>query len=152
MVGLLGVAGAPVGWAVSDRFESDNEFCVACHLDSGRRLHDRKMRGFEADPAVTLASLHALEDVRCIDCHGGASFPNKLRVKAVAARDAVRYFLGTFEEPSAMAHPLWDEDCIQCHAAYESSRDDDFHAFEAHNVGGFAYSCVACHERYRDRR
>ncbi len=111
------------------------------------------MREFEAEPAVNLASLHSVEDVRCIDCHGGASFANKLRVKAVAARDAVRYFAGAFDEPSAMAHPLWDEDCVQCHATVPSSggRDDDFHAFEAHNVGGFAYACVACHEAHGTR-
>ena len=106
------------------------------------------MREFESEPAVNLASLHALADVRCIDCHGGASFANKLRVKTVAARDALRYFAGAFGEPTRMAHPLWDEDCVQCHADYSPVRDDDFHAFEAHNVSDFAYACVACHRTH----
>ncbi|MBW2281178.1 MAG: cytochrome c3 family protein [Deltaproteobacteria bacterium] len=147
---LLGVAGAPVGWFVSDHFEARNEFCVACHLDRDRRLHERKALEFEAREPVSLAALHAAESpgFRCIDCHAGASFVNKLRVKTVAARDAARWLIGAFDEPTGMAHPLWNEDCVQCHARYDSQRDDDFHAHEVHNVRDFAYSCVACHRAH----
>ena len=53
-----------------------------------------------ATPPVNLASLHyeVDNDFRCIQCHGGASFANHARVKAVAARDALAYILGRFEE------------------------------------------------------
>lgn len=150
VLALVGFAGAPLGWVVSDHFESRNEFCVACHLEPERRLHARKMHEFEAEPAVNLASLHlaAEADFRCVDCHAGASFVNKLRVKMLAARDAVRYFAGAFGEPSRMQYPLQDEDCVQCHARYAPRRDDDFHAFEAHNLSDFAYACVSCHRAH----
>jgi predicted CXXCH cytochrome family protein len=163
VLALLGVASAPVGWVVSDRLESRNAFCVACHLPSAEPLHGEKMREFESVPAPNLAALHAVEEpgFRCIDCHGGASFANKLRVKTVAARDALAYLVGAFGEPDHMEHPLWDEDCAQCHPGYAPVRDDDFHAFEAHNVRDFAYACVSCHrahpaaapeQRFLDRR
>lgn len=150
VLALVGFAGAPLGWVVSDHFESRNEFCVACHLEPERRLHARKMHEFEAEPAVNLASLHlaAEADFRCVDCHAGASFVNKLRVKMLAARDAVRYFAGAFGEPTHMLYPLWDEDCVQCHPGYAPRRGDDFHAFEAHNVSDFAYACVSCHQAH----
>lgn len=147
---LSGALAAPAGWFVSDRLESRDEFCVSCHLEAGRPLHEAKLREFRAEPSPNLAALHfaSEERVRCIDCHGGASFVNKLRVKSVAARDALRYLVGAFEEPDSMAHPLWDEDCVQCHADYAPVRDDDFHAFEAHNVRDFAYACVSCHRAH----
>lgn len=150
VLALLGIAAAPLGWLVSERLESRNEFCVACHVAPGRRLHAAKLSDFQADPAVNLASLHgrAEADFRCIDCHGGASFANKLRVKSVAARDALRYLVGAFGEPEGMSHPLWDEDCTQCHPGYTPGRDDDFHAFEAHNLRDFAYACVTCHRAH----
>ena len=74
------------------------------------------------------------------------SFANRLRVKTVAARDALLYLLGSFEEPDSMEYPLWDEDCVQCHETYEPERSDDFHAFEDHNLPNFPYRCVDCHQ------
>ena len=76
-------------WAISDHMEADNEFCVSCHLDPETPLHAVKAREFRSAPAPNLVAAHlaAGADFRCIDCHGGASFLNKLRVKSVAARD-----------------------------------------------------------------
>jgi len=149
LVGLVGVVSGPIAWMVSDQLEAQNEFCVSCHLSDGP-LHEAKARGFEAVPVVSLAGLHAHEShgFRCIDCHGGASFVNKLRVKTVAARDALIYLTGRFSEPDDMEHPLWDEDCAQCHARYAARRDDDFRAFAAHNVEAFQVRCVTCHRAH----
>ena len=145
-----GLVLAPLGWAISDRLEARNEFCVSCHLPGGQPLHGTKGRDFEARPAPNLVAAHRRAEpaFRCIDCHGGASFVNKLRVKAVAARDASLWLLGAFEEPDSMAHPLWDEDCTRCHASYEPERDDDFHAIADHNID-FAHRCVECHRSHR---
>ena len=145
----LGLLGAPLGWTISDRLEARNEFCVACHLPDGSPLHRAKGREFEARPAPNLAAAHRLAepDFRCIDCHGGASFVNKLRVRAVAARDAAFWLVGAFEEPEQMAHPLWDEDCTRCHARYHPERDDDFHALADHNID-FVHRCVECHRSH----
>ena len=142
----LGVFSASVGWVVTDRLEQHNEFCVACHLDGETPLHRAKGEDLRSRPARTLAAAHVMGEAefRCIDCHGGASFVGKLRVKAVAARDAASYLLGRFGEPDHMRHPLWDEDCVRCHATYRAERDDAFHAIGVHNTA-LPYACVACH-------
>ncbi len=105
------------------------------------------MDDFLSAKASSLVAAHheAKPGFRCIDCHGGASFANKLRVKTVAARDAFFYLLGRFEEPKDMDHPLWNEDCVKCHAAYSPARDDAFHAIDVHNLPDFEYDCVQCH-------
>ena len=148
ILALGGVLSAPVGWGVTDYLERDNRFCGACHLPDGSQLHAGKLSTFAVRDAPTnLAAAHAAAEsgFRCIDCHGGASFPNKLRVKTVAARDAALWVIGRFGEPERMNHPLWDEDCRQCHGSYRSRRDDDFHAIADHNGFDFAYRCVECH-------
>jgi nitrate/TMAO reductase-like tetraheme cytochrome c subunit len=141
----MALVAAPLGWAISDRLESDNDFCISCHLD-GRPLHEQKMRQFASTPPVSLAAAHAAASpgFRCIDCHGGTSIVGRVRVKAVAARDALRYLLADFGEPETMRHPLWDEDCSGCHPSYEPERDDDFHAIPDHNTA-LPHACVECH-------
>ena len=108
-VALLAIAAAPVGWIVSDAIERQNDFCNACHLpDEGGPLHVGQRRDFDARPPVNLAGLHAVriradqagdDPARCIDCHGGVGFRGKLRVKWLAARDALVWLGGDFEEP-----------------------------------------------------
>lgn len=147
---IVALASAPAGWLVSDHFESQNAFCTSCHLDASTPLHDAKMKDFLGAPATSLVAAHheAEPEFRCIDCHGGASFPNKLRVKTVAARDAFVYVLGAFEEPTGMEHPLWNEDCARCHERYQPERDDAFHAIDVHNLPDFEYECVKCHQAH----
>ena len=144
------ITGAPAGWLISDQLEAQNEFCTSCHLDAAKPLHEQKMSDFRARPASSLVAAHhaAKEGFRCIDCHGGASFVNRLRVKTVAARDAFFYVLGAFGEPKDMDHPLWNEDCVKCHATYKAERDDAFHAIGVHNLPDFEYECVKCHQAH----
>ena len=147
---VVALASAPAGWWISDQFEAQNEFCTSCHLERDTPLHAEKMDAFLRAPASSLVAAHhgAEPDFGCIDCHGGASFANKLRVKTVAARDAFFYLLGRFEEPKHMEHPLWNEDCVKCHAKYEPGRDDAFHAIDVHNLPDFGYDCVQCHQAH----
>jgi hypothetical protein len=147
---VLGGAAAPLGWFGSDWLERNDEFCVACHLSENVPLHEAKLEEFRADPAANLVAAHraAEEGLGCIDCHGGASFVNKLRVKTVAARDAAKWLIGSFDEPDHMKHPLWDEDCRQCHRTYAPAREDDFHALADHNVVDFDHRCVGCHRAH----
>lgn len=148
----LGMAGASTGWWVTDRLEQDNDFCNACHLASGVALHREIRRDFDAAPAMSLAAAHAEaagEPFRCIDCHGGVSFPGRVRVKALAAKDALVYLTGRFVEPDHMQWPLWDEDCSQCHASFVESDPEPgeatrFHQFAVHNVA-LGVDCVECH-------
>jgi len=147
---------APVGWVVTDRLERDNDFCNACHLEPGVPLHEQVRADFDARPAPTLASAHAVADVagrddgfRCIDCHGGTSLVGRARVKALAAKDAFWYVVGSFEEPDGMRWPLWDEDCRKCHATFDESpasnwQSPRFHQVPLHNVD-LGVDCVSCH-------
>jgi nitrate/TMAO reductase-like tetraheme cytochrome c subunit len=150
------LAAAPAGWLVTDALESRNDFCNACHLERPEiPLHIDVRRDFDRRPAASLAALHAAEAIgevgrpfRCIDCHGGASFRGKLRVKALAAKDALVYLTGRFSEPTGMRHPLWDEDCVKCHEGFEEGDDRAaqarFHALPVHNHE-LGVDCVECH-------
>ncbi len=152
-----GIVSAPVGWVVTDRLEQDNDFCNDCHLEPDVPLHAEIREHFDARPPPTLAGAHAEAPVeraegerafRCIDCHGGASFVGRARVKALAAKDAFWYVVGHFEEPTGMRWPLWDEDCTKCHDAFDESEAAEwesprFHQLAVHNVE-LGVDCVEC--------
>ena len=155
IAGAVGAIAAPGGWLVTDRLEQRNDFCNACHLEPGVALHAAVRRDFDAAQPVSLSAAHAAaaaaqgEAFRCIDCHGGVSPLGRLRVKALAARDALVYLSGRFEEPDGMRFPLWDEDCAQCHATFDESevepwRTPRFHQLAVHNVE-LGVACVECH-------
>jgi len=144
---------APLGWHISDRLEQDNDFCTSCHLAPERPLHAGIRRDFDASPPESLAGVHASAEgergFRCIDCHGGASLVGRARVKALAAKDAFWYVVGHFEEPEGMRWPLWEEDCRQCHADFDTSDVEDwqsprFHQLPLHNTA-LGVGCVECH-------
>jgi nitrate/TMAO reductase-like tetraheme cytochrome c subunit len=147
----LTLFGIPVGWVTTDRLERDDDFCNACHLEPGLPLHEQLRRDFDLRPPRNLAAAHAREpDFRCIDCHGGASFVGRARVKLLAGKDAFWWAVGHFEEPDGMRWPLWDEDCVKCHARFDarpeamSWRTPRFHELPVHNVE-LGVDCVSCH-------
>jgi hypothetical protein len=156
---LLALVAAPAGWLVTDHLERDDDFCNACHLTPAVPLHIDIRRGYDAEPPVSLASVHGAATVptragddaafRCIDCHGGASLQGRARVKLLAGLDAFWYVTGRFDEPHAMAWPLWDEDCAQCHARFDATpspawQTPRFHELAVHNVD-LEVGCVECH-------
>jgi nitrate/TMAO reductase-like tetraheme cytochrome c subunit len=161
LLGAVGLALAGIGamaWSAADRLEQANEFCLGCHLTPEVRLHGRIGRDFERRPPASLAARHAEagaadrdgEPFRCIECHGGTSWPGRLRIKLMAASDAFWYASGHFEEPERMAWPLWDEDCRKCHTTLgaKQSRDWDsipFHEVMNHNEN-LRVACVECHQ------
>jgi len=160
VAGALGASLGAVGWVVTDHLEQDDDFCNACHVSVEARLHAGIRRDYDARPAASLAGRHAeagradRDDggFRCIDCHGGTSPLGRVRVKALAARDALVYLGGRFEEPEQMRWPLWDEDCLKCHESFEAAGDDAarssrFHALAVHNVR-LGVDCVECHSAH----
>ncbi len=154
---LAAVLTAPLGWVVTDRLERDDDFCNACHLTPELPLHRDVRLDFDRTPAVSLAGIHGAARIdgeggrplRCIDCHGGTSFPGRARVKVLAGLDAFWYLTGHFEEPAGMAWPLWDEDCLACHASFDESEAEAwesprFHQLPVHNAE-LGVDCVQCH-------
>jgi nitrate/TMAO reductase-like tetraheme cytochrome c subunit len=156
----LGASLGAAGWIVTDHLEQDDDFCNACHVSQGLPLHAGIRRDYDARPALSLAGRHAAARIgdredgafRCIDCHGGKSFAGRLRVKTLAAKDALAYASGRFEEPERMRWPLWDEDCSACHASFQAASEDSpgssrFHALPVHNVD-LGVTCVECHSAH----
>ena len=151
------IAGS-TGWVASDIVEADNDFCNACHLPSGAVLHEGIRTGFDARPVHTVAGLHGSATVgegdearafRCIDCHGGVGFVGRAKVKALAAKDALVWLGGDFDEPDHMQYPLGDPDCRKCHEGFVSDDNVDadfvrFHALSVHNAD-LGVNCVECH-------
>ncbi|MBW2275332.1 MAG: hypothetical protein JRG96_18860 [Deltaproteobacteria bacterium] len=157
---VLGTVMAPTGWIVSDALERNNDFCTACHHADGTPLHIQIRRDFDGRPVHSLAGLHAGARVperalrpatRCIDCHGGVGLVGRARIKALAARDALVWLTGDFEEPTEMKHPLGDADCRQCHLRFEETLPDfgaePFHSLAVHNVE-LGVDCVECHRAH----
>lgn len=161
-VGLLAaVVVGPAAWLVSDRFERDNDFCTSCHLPDGTPLHERIDQDFERVIPVSLAGVHGRgwveerEDsaFRCIDCHSGRGPVERTRVKLLAARDALRYAIGSFAEPEGMPFPLSADTCRGCHPVFRGSAAPGFSLYAYHGVaphdGPGAPACVACHTVHR---
>lgn len=144
-------------WGVSDRLEQRNDFCNACHLPDGTPLHQQVGENFERVIPVDLAGVHGRgwveqrEDpaFRCIDCHAGTGPVERAKVKLLAARDAVRYAIGSFREPEGMPFPISPRTCRGCHPTFRRSAApgwtlEAYHGRPAHDAPE-APPCVACH-------
>ena len=148
---LAVVLGLPFAFGgVLYQTEQNNYFCVSCHL------HDEKLARFLGQPSpMDLAGAHHVsrQAVRCIDCHGGADPVMRVRVRAVAGVDTLRFLVGRYEEPQRMRLPLRDAECRQCHDPIirmtpeqeeaQEGRGDSYHAITEHRT--VRVVCVACH-------
>ena len=151
---LLGFVGLGAAWFGSDALEARNDFCNACHLPSGDVLHGSIRAGFDAGPLEGLAGVHGAAPVgtserafRCIDCHGGVGVVGRAKVKLLAARDALVWLGGDFDEPDHMQYPLGEADCRRCHEGFDEVTGDEslrFHALAVHNAD-LGVDCVECH-------
>lgn len=164
VVATLAMLAVPGGWVVSDAVERQNDFCNACHLPSGVPLHIELREAFDQRPPPNLAARHAqvvradvspADPMRCIDCHGGVGLVGKARVKWLAARDALVWLGGDFDEPHGMNTPLLDADCQQCHSRFDDTESEfgrpRFHELGVHNTE-LGVDCVECHQSHRPGR
>jgi hypothetical protein len=156
-LGLAAALATSGGWVASDALEAHNDFCNACHLTPEVPLHDQIRAGFDAIPAASLAAIHgsgaeparALRPAtRCIDCHGGVGFIGRSKVKLLAARDALVWLSGNFDEPDHMEYPLGEEDCRKCHLGFAKGMgfgsQEGFHELSVHNAD-LGVTCIECH-------
>ena len=130
----------------SPRSPSGSRHSACRSSSSTQSLHAAIGRDFVGEPPASLASRHASVGVeqrdddqfRCVDCHGGTSWPGRIRVKLLAANDAFWYAAGRYSEPTSMASPLWDEDRPKCHPVFDttrSARRDHASLPRAHGTG-----------------
>ena len=159
--GILAVAFLAVAlwmtWGYSDRLERDNAFCNACHLSDGTPLHLEIRERFDRVVPSNLAGVHGrgwVEDrpdpaFRCVDCHAGSGMVERTRVKLLAARDAIRYLAGRFEEPRRMDFDLSPATCLHCHGAFRHSAAPGWTFVAYHGRPEHAPdrgpACVRCH-------
>jgi nitrate/TMAO reductase-like tetraheme cytochrome c subunit len=141
---LLGAVTFGAGVVVTDYLEQNNTFCTACHL------HEKKFTEFHLVEGkhITLAAAHniaGVKNVKCIDCHIGATVHDKMVVKAIAARDTVAYFLGAFEEPTHLRYALGNRTCLKCHhtGGQNPEQEKAFHNDPYH--AKLPLICYECH-------
>ena len=145
---LLGIATFTTGIVVTDHLEQNNTFCTSCHP-----LHEKKFAEFHPlqGQHVTLAAAHNIEgdqNVKCIDCHIGATSTDKMVIKAIAARDTVAYFLGMFKEPDHLRYALGNRTCLKCHptGGQNPEQENAFHNASYHlNMPLICYQCHTVH-------
>lgn len=143
-VPLLGAGTFGAGMVVTDRLEENNTFCTACHL------HEQKFTEFHPvqGQRLTLAAAHNLEsdkNVKCIDCHIGATITDKLIIKAIAARDTVAYLVGAFEEPTHLRYALGSRTCLKCHPTGGQNPDQENAFHNAPHHTKMPLVCSECH-------
>jgi nitrate/TMAO reductase-like tetraheme cytochrome c subunit len=141
----LGLVSFVASVEVTDHLEEDNRFCIACHL------HEDIFKNFTTDTpqVVTLAGAHFRKgEVKCIDCHIGATFSDKIVIKAIAGWDTMQYFLGNFQEPDHLRFPLRDPTCLKCHrdGGQSQTRSGAFHNYSTHR--DMRFECVVCHQSH----
>ena len=151
---MAGAAALGLGIVVTDYLEQDNVFCISCHADGAKRLHQKKFDTFFpiAGQITTLAAAHhgaGDKLFKCVDCHNGATITDKLRIKLQAAGDTVAYFLGDFEEPELLRLPLGNRLCLECHKTGGRIPDKEtaFH-FASHHRN-LPFVCYDCHTVHR---
>lgn len=158
VLGLLAVAVAAAGWQYSDHLESDNDFCTSCHLPDATPLHAQIREDFDRLIPVDLGGVHGRAFLdrhehdpgfRCIDCHAGAGVLGRTGVKLLAAKDALRYAVGSFGEPDGMPWRLPAQLCLQCHARLRNAAAPGWSREAFHGIEGHATTpglpCVDCH-------
>ena len=141
---LLGAVTFGGGIVVTDHLEEDNTFCTACHL------HEKKFTEFHPveGKRVTLAAAHNIagdKNVKCIDCHIGATVTDKMIIKFLAARDTVAYFVGAFQEPTHLRYALGTRTCLKCHPTGGTNPEQESAFHNASHHTKMPLLCYECH-------
>ena len=146
----------PLGWAGMESYKRRRDFCVSCHLSSGKRLHSEKMEGMTARPPRTLAGVHNSlfpEPMTCPHCHRGVDFPGKLKVACLELRHTAAWLAGAFREPRSMESHIGNEHCDRCHhdidpKPFQEART--YHDFASHDKIK-KVTCPQCHTAHTGR-
>jgi hypothetical protein len=146
---LLAMALTGSGVAVADHLEARRAFCNGCHLPDGKALHAAKMRHALERPGLDLTGVHFAKALQgrftCADCHRGAGWQERSHVLWGSAVNTLRYAASSFREPEALARPILNAACTQCHTGIANAGDPSrYHGMDAH-LDQSALRCTACH-------
>jgi len=142
-LGLLVLALAG-GVAYATRLEQNDAFCASCHTQPEAMFYERSLRAYE-EP-VDLASAHRPDEVRCIDCHGGEGLVRRAQVLALAAKDALKFYSGRYQQPAMMAIILPGTACYKCHREAVDAPGFENHLHNLlYDPEAPSLPCVRCH-------
>ncbi len=145
-VAVLLVGAAAVGGGTT--LENRDAFCASCHTQPESEYVQRS-----ANPAVDLASFHATEGVRCIDCHSGSGVTGRVKAEMLGMRDALVYISGNDTQPHSTTRPVGDVNCLKCHEDIGSARvfENHFHVLlpQWQAVSAGAATCADCHQGHQ---
>lgn len=106
--GTLAMGGLGIALALEDR----DSFCASCHTEPESMYFQRSFQAHASD----LASFHAQNVTRCIDCHSGAGLFGRAAGLQQGAHDLVNFVRRNYHSPAITLNPLGDNSCVKCHA------------------------------------
>jgi hypothetical protein len=108
---ILAVILTAGGFAYAAAQESHDTFCASCHTQPESTFFQRSTTG----AAVDLASYHTTQKTGCIDCHSGVGLLGRLSAEMMGARNALKWYTGTAQQPAPLTSPISNQNCLKCH-------------------------------------
>jgi nitrate/TMAO reductase-like tetraheme cytochrome c subunit len=99
------------GFSYAATQEEHDSFCASCHTEPETTYVARAATA----PPVDLASFHATEETRCIDCHSGVGVPGRIQAELLGARNAGLWYAHMAQQPAKVTQPIGDANCLKCH-------------------------------------
>lgn len=129
-------AQAATGYSQEDK--TSNDFCLGCHQQQGIALAlGSESLPVTINPTAFGQSVHAEEDVACVDCHANISaYPHP-----EVTETSVRSFSLSLAES-----------CKECHEDQYESTPDSVHTKELNEGNENAPLCVDCHNPHTQGR
>lgn len=148
IAGALGLLALIGGGLFAYQIETTNAGCATCHTQPETVYVDRT----QAQP-IDLASLHAAENLACIDCHSGAGTLDRAEAVVLGARNFITFVLGQNHHPAEMRVPFDDAGCAACHADLltDAHSTNHYHFYLARWQAlspGQAGTCASCHHAH----
>ncbi|MCC6300424.1 MAG: cytochrome c3 family protein [Anaerolineales bacterium] len=136
----LAVLATPAQAAIGSYQEdkTSNDYCLACHQEKGLTLPlGNDSLPITINPTAFGLSVHAEEDVACVDCHA----------------DIREYPHPAVEEKSAREYALsFAESCKECHEDQYEESPDSVHTKALNEGDENAPLCVSCHNPHTQGR
>ncbi len=145
MVAFILAAGV---YTTGVQIENKDSFCASCHVEPESTYYQASLKPAEA---ASLATFHAGEETRCIDCHSRRGIPGRLWSQWGGLQNLLVFRSGHYTQPSVTTRPVGDSGCSKCHSdlSWASERPGHYHSPELRRswrtAGGPATSCQVCH-------